>query len=528
MEVLELPQSLTEDNLAEFLEKLEEAELVNLFNGLEEKQKIKIYQILSEKNRRYLENRLKYFTPNSHQRKFLNATLAHEELYLSGGNRTGKTTTGGLGVAIWATGRYPRWWTGKKFEHPVRIMVLGDSDKQLRRAAQRILLGEEGQFGVGMLPKETIIGEDGKPMIAMKKDPKGAIDYIKVTNQYGGFSYIYFCTYNQGREAVQGDEIHVIWCDEPPKDDIYGELLARIMTTDGVIFTTATPMTGMTEVFNRFVDIDETEDSEAFNRRYFMSVSQHEVDHLSEEQKKRFWDQVPPHERQARIHGLPVLGEGQVYQCTHEQLLCEPFNIKEYDWYRFIIGIDFGFNDPTAAVLCMQDPNSGGKIYVVRFYKQKFKNVDHHAIRLKAWGAGIPVSWPRDGHRVLQGARSMITIKDQYRKCGLQMNPKPAFSTYSAPKEGSNLEAGVQIVYELIHSDQLKIFDTPECRPLVKAMVMYHRKDGKIAPYQDDHGPDALRSAVCEIKRAKPGYGLGRGIEREKKNKKYKTSFSLN
>ena len=485
--------------------------------------------LIQEEISRRQTNQLRYFRPNRHQQKFLNKTAYCEELYLSGGNRTGKTTTGGLGVAVWATGRYPEWWKGKRFDGPVRIMVLGETDRQLRKAAQRILLGEENQWGTGFLPKDAI-ENDGKKMIHMKHDPKGCVDFIQIKNEWGGYSYIYFNTYTQGREAVQGDEIHVVWCDEPPKYEIYGELLARILTTNGIIFTTGTPMIGSTEVYERFQsDYLEDEETSGLNRRFFMSVSQNEAEHLTEEERKRFWDQCPPHERMARIDGMALLGDSQVYECTREMIICEPFDISKKSWLRFIIGMDFGYNDPTAAILIAFDPNVGGSVYIVRIYQKPKKLPDFHAIQLKRWGEGIPVAWPRDGHRIGIGSSNLLKIKDQYRQAGLNMLPKPAFSTYNAPTEGSNLEAGIQIVYELIQSGQLKIFDTPENQAIIKQFVQYHRKDGKIAD-QNDHLVDAARVGLCSIKYAQAAYEIERKRSGffEKTGKKARTSYSLN
>ncbi|NIS37848.1 hypothetical protein GWN26_02530, partial [Candidatus Saccharibacteria bacterium] len=183
------------------------------------------YLYLEEKERRYRENKFKYFVPNRHQKRFLGKTATCDELLFAGGNRTGKSTTGALGVTAWATGRYPSWWTGRRFDTPVRILVMGQTDVQLRKAAQRVLMGEEGQWGTGMLPKDTITDDKGKQTVYMKHDPRGCIDYIQVKSDFGGYSYIYFGTYGQGAEAQQGDELHAIWCDEPVDDDVYGELV---------------------------------------------------------------------------------------------------------------------------------------------------------------------------------------------------------------------------------------------------------------------------------------------------------------
>ncbi|NIS38801.1 hypothetical protein GWN91_06650 [Candidatus Saccharibacteria bacterium] len=313
-------------------------------------------------------------------------------------------------------------------------------------------------------------------------------------------------------------------------DDVYGELVARIVTTQGLIFITATPENTSSEILQRFYEIneEEQEDEDEETTKFFLCVSQDEVEHLTDEDREKFRKKLLPHQVQARVHGLFVLGDGQVFECTRDQITCDPFPLYEMEYLRLIIGLDFGYNDPTAAVLLASDPNLNGRVYVVRSYQQPFQLPPYHAIRIRAWGEDIPCAWPRDGFRVGVGSPSLLKIKDQYREAGLRMLPNPAFSTYNSSTEGSNLEAGIQMLYEAIHSDCLKIFDINENQDLIKRLIMYHRKDGKI-PRQNAHKIDALRAGFCERKKARAIYQL----ERLKfggggKSKKAKTSFSLN
>lgn len=489
-------------------------------------EKVKALALLEEKDRRKKENFINFFKPNRHQKKFCDATKNYTELMFCGGNRTGKTTIGCYLDSIYATGKYPDFYRGKVFDGPTRILIVGESDKQLRRAAQRVLCGEEGQWGTGMLPKNTIYDENYKPTIYYKRDPKGCIDYIQVKHEYGDYSYIYFGTYGQGREIVQGDELHVIHCDEAPPAEIYWELRARVVTTNGVIFTTATPLTGTSEIFESFVSQSELGDEEVANKKYFINVSLNEVDHIGEKEKQEFINSLPEHQKLARIEGLPILGDGLVYDCNKAMVSCEPFDIARTGYHRFLIGMDFGYNDPTVAILFAHDPNSD-MIYAIDCYQKDKALPDYHAIQIRQWGEKIPVAWPRDGHRIGLGSTSMMTIKDQYRRAGLNMLPRPAFSTYTSSTDGSNREAGIQIVYQLIHGGKVKIFDNPRMQPLIKTLVMYHRKDGKVAKNQNDHLPDAFRVGLCEIKRAQAGYELDSFRTGNGRPKLQNTSYSL-
>ena len=72
----------------------------------------------SEKQRRLTEDRLKYYKPYPKQLEFHAAGAAHRERLLMAGNQLGKTLAGGFEAAMHATGRYPEWWAGKRFERP--------------------------------------------------------------------------------------------------------------------------------------------------------------------------------------------------------------------------------------------------------------------------------------------------------------------------------------------------------------------------------------------------------------------------
>jgi phage terminase large subunit-like protein len=45
----------------------------------------------------------------------------------------------------------------------------------------------------------------------------------------------------------------VIWLDEEPPSDVYDECLLRLMTTEGMMIGTFTPLSGLSEVVLRFL-----------------------------------------------------------------------------------------------------------------------------------------------------------------------------------------------------------------------------------------------------------------------------------
>ena len=67
-------------------------------------------------------------------------------------------------------------------------------------------------------------------------------------------------TYSQGREIFQGYELQGFWADEEPPEEVYGEAIVRTMTTNGIAYTTFTPLKGMTKVALSFMPKDVVPD----------------------------------------------------------------------------------------------------------------------------------------------------------------------------------------------------------------------------------------------------------------------------
>src|SRR5262245_9896377 len=70
------------------------------------------------KERRVVENKLAHYEPYPKQAAFHSAGALHRERLLMAANQSGKTLAGGMEVAMHATGRYPDWWKGRRFDRP--------------------------------------------------------------------------------------------------------------------------------------------------------------------------------------------------------------------------------------------------------------------------------------------------------------------------------------------------------------------------------------------------------------------------
>ena len=182
--------------------------------------------------------------------EFFKLGQTYNERALLGGNRSGKSYAGSYEDVCHLTGIYPNWWEGRRFLEPVQAWSCGDIGKTLRDILQTTLLGPPGQpdlEGTGMIPQDLIVRTT--PRIGTAD----AVESIFVRHKSGGLSTLQFKAYEQGRAAFQGTSQHVIHLDEECPIEIYTECLLRTMTVNGIIYLTATPLLGLTDLMLAFL-----------------------------------------------------------------------------------------------------------------------------------------------------------------------------------------------------------------------------------------------------------------------------------
>lgn len=184
------------------------------------------------------------------------ATGQYREVNIMAANRVGKTLAGGYAAAVWATGQYPEWWTGRRYKGPVDMWVAGQTNETTRDILQTKLFGDvtmvgarKGLRGNGIFPRETIINPP-----SWKAGVTELVDTISIRHTSGGVSRIGVKSYQQGRLSFEGTEKDVIVLDEEMPEDIYDECLIRTMTRKGgLVLSMFTPLKGLSETAKRFV-----------------------------------------------------------------------------------------------------------------------------------------------------------------------------------------------------------------------------------------------------------------------------------
>lgn len=394
---------------------------------------------------------------------FFAAGADNRERTAMAANRVGKTEgMGGYECVLHASGKYPPWWTGRRFKKPVNFLIAGETGKLVRDSVQFKLLGPVHDKGTGLIRLDDIVDTTPKQGIS------DAVDKISIRHITGGISIFQFQSYDQGREAFQATERDGIWYDEEPPLDIYSEGLIRTMTTQGIVISTFTPLKGMSETV-----ISLQEKAEQGTGK-IITATWDDVPHLSQADKDELWASLPPHQRDARTKGVPALGSGAIYPVAEEAIVIDDIPIPPH--WKQSYGMDVGWNN-TAALWSAWDQETD-TVYIVHDYKRGQAEPPSHAAAIKAPGDWIPGAI--DPASAGAGQDDGKKLVNQYIALGLDL-------TFA----DNSVESGLFEVYNRMVTGRLKIFKS--CVKTIGEYRLYRRDEkGKIVK-QNDHLMDCLR-----------------------------------
>lgn len=202
-----------------------------------------------------------------------------------------------------------------------------------------------------------------------------------------------------------------------------------------------------------------------------------DVPHLNESAKQDLLKSYPPHMRDARSKGVPMLGSGAIYPVAESNITVEDFAIPAH--WKKCFGMDPGWNY-TAAAWIAQDPDTQA-LYLYSVYKGEKAEPSIHAAGIKARGDWIlGVIDPASAGAGQADGRRLIDI---YSKLGMNLG----FADNS-------VEAGIYKCWELLSSGQLKVFAS--CKPWFQEYRSYARDEKGRIVKKDDHIMDAMRYAI--------------------------------
>ncbi len=232
--------------------------------ALSPKERLELIELLEELERRKSRNKIDEYYPDEgplrrelypKHMEFFEAGATYRERCAMCANRIGKTEgMGGYETALHLTGEYPHWWKGRRFDRPVTFWAAGKTNETTRDIVQAKLFGKVMQgarktlSGTGLVRGALIGG------LAWKQGVPDLLDTVMIKHvPSGGWSELGIKSYQQGRGSFEGTEKDGIWLDEEPPLDIYGECLIRTATTGGLIYTTFTPLEGVSETVLQFL-----------------------------------------------------------------------------------------------------------------------------------------------------------------------------------------------------------------------------------------------------------------------------------
>lgn len=453
-------------------------------NALSRAERVELDALLAEKERRQLHRKLyTYYPETGPLRRELYAQ--HMEFFRLGknyvtrafmaGNRTGKTEGGGgYELTLHLTGRYPFWWEGRRFEHPIDAWAAGDTNETVRDILQLKLMGPEDGYGTGLIPGEDIVRHVRRP------NGGGALDYVMVRHQSGGISRLGFKSYEQGRKAFQGTEKHVILLDEESEEGIRSECAMRLGTTNGLLMETFTPLRGLTPIVLKYLGEDAAIPTDRIGRngsQAMVMAGWDDVPHLDAEAKARMYAESEVHLREARSKGIPSIGSGAIYPIAEDEITVDDFDIPVH-WPR-AYGLDVGWNC-TAAPFGALDRESD-ILYIYSLHYQGQQEPSTHVAGIQGRGKWMRgVIDPAARGRSQKDGEKLIEI---YTELGLNIIPAD-----------NSVESGLFAVHQRLATGRLKVFRS--LREWFAEYRIYRRDEKGHIVKKKDHAMDATRYLV--------------------------------
>jgi phage terminase large subunit-like protein len=311
--------------------------------------------------------------------------------------------------------------------------------------------------------------------------------YAKGNLVQDGTSRLVFKSFDQGREAFQGTEQEVIWLDEESDEGIRGECLLRLMTTDGLLIETFTPLKGLTKVVMSYLPGGyEAGMTEAVTKdKALVMAGWDDVPHLTEAQKATIKAETPPHLLDARSKGIPSIGSGAVYPLAESEFVVDDMPLPA-TWPR-AYAFDVGWNR-TAALWGALDPATK-IVYLYAEYYRGQAEPPIHATAVKNRGDWIP--GVIDPASVGAGQSDGKQLSAQYKKLGLNLQ----FAD-------NDVEAGVAAVWQGLSTGSIKVFKS--LQHWRTEYRMYRRDEKGRIVKENDHLMDDTRYLILSgMKRAK-------------------------
>lgn len=446
---------------------------------------------------------LKYFRPTPIQLSVVSDSTSSIVL-LRGGNQIGKTMVGCYEVHCRCIGRHPY----KKVKPPpIEVWIIVHSWEQSKVIQKKFY---------DMAPKSEL---DPETEYITGRGFRGKYPTVK----YICGSIVYFKTTGQGTQGIMSGTVDMVWIDEPPPPELWGELKARITRTRGQMLLTLTPigvpidyLREMVEkkLISEHVGVMSVENCTPLGLKTPM-LNQDDIDNLA-----RGYLAI---DRAARMNGDWDGGvpEGRIFDDFSDDHISsyqpsytyyDKQGVEKHRKFIWTIGIDHGHDvaSQVALLICidMTDPQDA-HIYVVDEYVASGAGADRHAkgilkmIRKNDLEVADIYRWtgdrPHKGRKSGEGKMSNAFLMSAFAsELGYPVNGLP-FKIKTAYKPRWSVIYGCQTIHERMINGRFQIF--PECTITIKSIKNWAMKSNGLLDTISEHKHcvDAMRYAIMPI-----------------------------
>jgi terminase large subunit-like protein len=211
--------------------------------------------------------------------------------------------------------------------------------------------------------------------------------------------------------------------------------------------------------------------------KYTVQAGWADTPHLSEDAIATMIAAIPPHEREARMNGVPSIGAGAIYPLGEDTFVVPDFSLPDH--YPRGFGMDVGWNRTAALWGAWNQDTDIVYVYSEHYAAEAIPAVHADAIKARgAWVRGV-IDPAARGRSQVDGAQ----LVEIYRALGLDLE-------YA----NNTVSAGIYEVWQRLVSGRLKVFES--CASLRAEMKLYRRDEkGKIVKVKD-HAVDCLRYLI--------------------------------
>tara|TARA_R100000654_G_scaffold60264_1_gene87102 strand:- start:372 stop:1814 length:1443 start_codon:yes stop_codon:yes gene_type:complete len=400
--------------------------------------------------------------------------VSSEACLISGGNRAGKTEIGAQLSVATAASKKEKWVKDWIELNEVPSYLIPDTPTTVWCAS--LSYKDALEY---LRPKLNKYLPIGTKTIRWTSQDRGV-----ATLPNGGRIVSMSC--DSGRESFQGGSAKLIWLDEEPNDEgIFNESLLRTVDTNGRVIVTATPLKGLSWLYDRFVE----QDNQGFS---ITKISGLDNPYISSKKMRSTVNHLSEASQRSRLYGEFTAQSGLVYNDFHKAThTIKPFEIPNH-WSRYV-SIDFGSSHPFCALWFTLAPSGYYQedevIIVYRELYWKNKTTIESGREIKRLSKDEKLTW--------------ITADPESKDGRLTLARELGLRTISAPKHLGVLE-GINMVKDYLHLNQEgrpRIYFFNDLKNLLREFRLYKwdNKSKLDKPKKvNDHAMDSLRYFIMQ------------------------------